>query len=81
MPAEKGLRLHQDQGLAPVEPTGKPHEGDTRGIRGTPWLHVALLIQRELLAEKEVFRRRRSTGAQAEPQETPGITQQWQQRT
>jgi len=36
---------------------------------------VALLIQRELFAEKEVFRCKRSTGAQAEPEETLGITQ------
>ena len=49
-------------------------------MRGTPWRHVALLTQRELLAEQEVFRNKRSPGAQAAPQEMPGITQQWQQR-
>ena len=74
-PCLRFLGLHHGQGLAPITPAGEPDHARGGSRRGTPWQHVALLIQRELFAEKEVFRCKRSTGAQAEPEETLGITQ------
>jgi len=55
MPAEKRLRLHDTQGLPPVEPAGEPDEDDTGGMRGPLWRHMAFLTQGELFTEKEVF--------------------------
>ena len=63
MPAGKGLWGDNRQGFAPVEPVAEPDEGQAGGMHGMLGRHMALLIQRELLAEKEVFRRKRSTGA------------------
>ena len=55
MPAGKGLRLHNGQRLTPVEPATEPDQGDTSGIGRTPGFDVALLIQRQLFTQKEIF--------------------------
>jgi hypothetical protein len=55
MPADQGLRLHHSQRLALVKPAGEPDQGDAGGMGGTPWLDVTLLMQGELLTQKQVF--------------------------
>jgi len=57
MPAEKGLRLDESEGLSPVEPAPEPDQGDPRRVGGTSGFDVALLIQGKLFAQEEVFRR------------------------
>jgi len=42
---EKGLGLNDSEGLPPIEPTTEPNHDEAGGIRRTPRLHVALLIQ------------------------------------
>jgi hypothetical protein len=59
MPAEQGRWLHNDESLSPVEPTAEPSEGETGGSGSTPGYDVALLIESELFAEKEILRRER----------------------
>src|SRR5262245_29786346 len=80
MPAEQGGWLHNDEGLSPVEPTAEPRQGETGGIGRTPRRDVALLIERELLAEKEIFRRERRREVQTEAQELQAIAQQRPER-
>ena len=55
MPAEKGLRLHNGQGFAPVKPAREPHQGETGSIRSTAWFDVAFLRQRQLFTQEQVF--------------------------
>jgi len=76
MPAEQGGWLHNDEGLAPVELTAEPGQGESGGIGGTPRRDVALLIERQLLAEKEILRRERRRETQTEAQELQAIAQQ-----
>jgi len=76
MPAEQGGWLHNDEGLAPVELTDEPGQGEPGGIGGTPRRDVALLIERQLLAEKEILRRERRRETQTEAQELQAIAQQ-----
>ena len=74
MPAGKGLGLHDAQGVPPVEPATEPDAGEAHGIGGAPRLDASLLIQGELLAEKEILRSKNRTGAQAEKQKAHSIT-------
>jgi len=55
MPADKGVRLHDDQGLVPVEPVPEPDEGEAHGIRSAPGLDMARLIEGQLFAQKEIL--------------------------
>jgi hypothetical protein len=55
MPAEQGLWGHNRPRVSPVAPVAEPDEGKADSLSGPPRLAVSLLIQRELLAEKEVF--------------------------
>ena len=48
----KSYRLGMVAYKGPLEPAGEPDHEKAGGMRGTPWRHVALLIQRERLAEK-----------------------------
>ncbi len=73
MPAEQGGWLHNDKGLPPVEPPTEPGQGETGGIGGAPRRDVALLIECQLFAEKEILRRERRRGAQTDAQELQGI--------
>jgi hypothetical protein len=45
--------LHDAQGVTPIEQAAEPDQGKTCGIRSLLWLDMALLIQRQLLAQKE----------------------------
>jgi hypothetical protein len=75
MPAEQGGWLHNDESLSPVEPKAEPSQGETSGIGGTPRCDVALLIECQLFAEKEILRRECSRKAQTEAQELQAIAQ------
>src|SRR5215510_10940168 len=55
MPAEERRRLDNGQGLPPIEPASEPDECETRGVGGTSGFDIALLIQRQLFPQKEVF--------------------------
>ena len=79
MPPGEGLGGHHSQCLAPVEPAAQPDEGETGGIRCAFRLDVALLIQGELLAEKEILRRQHNRCTQAKPEETHGVEGKCQQ--
>jgi hypothetical protein len=79
MPVEEGCGLYDDQGLAPVEPVGKPRQGQTRGIGRTLGFDLTLLIQRELFPQEKIFRRKRWGWTQAQMQEAHGISQQPEQ--
>ena len=66
MPADQGRWLAHDEGLAPVKPTGKPDQSDPRGIGGALRCDMALLIQSELFAQKEILCHQSSAGAPRE---------------
>ena len=53
----------------PTEPATEPDHGDACGICRAPWPDMALLIQRQLRAHKEVVCCKCRTGMQAEPKE------------
>jgi hypothetical protein len=50
MPADERFRLHDSQGLSPVEPVGEPVQGETDGLGGTPRLDVPFAVWSELFA-------------------------------
>jgi hypothetical protein len=79
MPAEKRYGLHDSQGVPPVEPPPKPDQDKTGRVRRTPWLDVVLLIQRELLAEKQILRCQLRRRVQPESEEAPGVDDKRQQ--
>jgi hypothetical protein len=81
MPVEKCCRLHDRQRLTPVEPAPEPDQGEAGGIRGAPWRDIALLIEGELFAQKEVFCSERRGRAQTEPEEACRIHRERQQCT
>ena len=56
MPAGQGRRLNNGQRPPPVEPAGEPDQSHPGGIGGSSWFDVALLIQGQLLTQKEVLR-------------------------
>ncbi len=73
MPTDQRRRLHDDDGLAPVEPASEPDQGHSSRLRGATWLDLAFLIQGQLFAQKEVLRLEGRTGAQAQAQKVPRI--------
>ena len=75
MPAEQNSWLYNDEGLSPVEPSAEPRQGETGGIGSTSRCDVALLIECQLFAEKEILRRECCREAQAEAQELQAIAQ------
>jgi len=75
MPAEEGGGLPHSEDLAPIKPATEPDQGEAGGVGGTPWHHLALLIQRELLTEQEVFGGKGRAGAPTETEEAPGINE------
>ena len=80
MPADQRGRLDNDQGLPPVEASGKPGQGETGGRGDAPGLDVAFLIQRQLFAQKEIFRGKGSEEAQTHPEATPAIAEEHEHR-
>ena len=56
MPADQCRGLDNDQGLSPVEASGKPGQHEPSGMGRTLGFDVALLIQGPLFPQKEIFR-------------------------
>jgi hypothetical protein len=73
MPADQGLWLHDNQGLAPVAPTREPDQSATGGVGHASGLDLACLIQRQLFAQKKVFGGQGSGWTETEPQEAHNI--------
>jgi hypothetical protein len=65
---DEGFGLYEGQGRSPIKPPAKPDQGDSCGIRRTPRLDMAFLIQRQLLAQEEILCRESRAGVQAEPE-------------
>jgi hypothetical protein len=73
MPSAKGLGLDDRSGLPPVEPTAKPDHGDSGDLRRAPWPDVALLIERQWLAQKAIFCGESRAGTHAEAEAAEGV--------
>ena len=56
MPTDQGLWLHDHQGLAPVEPTSKPDQGDTCVWGHLPRRDAPFTLERELFQMAEPVR-------------------------
>jgi hypothetical protein len=54
MPTAQRCGLHDHQGLAPVEPVGKPGQCETGCVGCAPWGDVAFLVEGQLFAQKMV---------------------------
>jgi hypothetical protein len=80
MPTDECLGLYHGQGRSPIKPLAEPDQGDSYGIRSTPRLDMALLIQRQLFAQKEILCRESRAWAQAEPEVAEGIDDEREQR-
>ena len=80
MPADQRRRLNNGQRSPPVEPAGEPTQGHSGRVGGSPRFDVALLIQGELLAQKEVLRGKGGTWAQAQAEEAHHITEECEER-
>jgi hypothetical protein len=81
MPPDEGLRLHNGEGLSPIEPAREPDEGEASAMRSASRLNVTFLVQGQLFAQKEVFCRECRGRTETEPEEAQGITQEHQQCT
>ena len=55
MPTDEGIGLDVHQGVTPREHVAQNHHDQPSGIIGQVWLHLALLEQGELFAQKEVL--------------------------
>jgi hypothetical protein len=80
MPADQRSRLDNGQRPPPVEPEGEPAQGHPGGVGGSSWFDVALLVQGQLLTQKEVLCCEGGAGAQAQEQEAQRINEEYQQR-
>jgi len=56
LPADQRPRPNHDHGIAPIEEPGKQRQRHSRRGITVPRLGEALLVQRELPAEKELLR-------------------------
>jgi hypothetical protein len=68
VPRDEGSGLHDGQSVAPIEPAAEQHQRQTGRMVGTSGLDLALLIERELLAQEQILGRQRGPGAQPETQ-------------
>ena len=75
VPGDEGPGPYNNQSISPIEPAAEQHQREPRRIVGTPGLNLALLIEGELLAQKQILGRERSPGAQAETRKLEQITQ------
>jgi len=57
MPSYEGPGPDDGQSVTPIEPTAEQHQRQARRIVGTSGLDLALLIERELLAQKQILGR------------------------
>ena len=55
VPTEEGIRLDVHQGVTPGEQATQNYHNQASGIIGTVWLHLPLLKQGKLFAQKEVL--------------------------
>jgi hypothetical protein len=55
MPPNEGLRFHDGQQMPPVDERRQGDEGDTCGVIGPAGLHPPFQVQRQLLAQEQVF--------------------------
>ena len=76
VPADEGIRLHNGEGLAPVEPAPEPHQGEAGSIGGTARFDLALLVVGKLFTQKEIFRCQYRRWTPTEPKEMDDIDQQ-----
>src|SRR5271163_5348831 len=74
VPGDQRPRPHHNQSVSPIEPATQQHQSETRRIVGTAGLDLALLIERELLAQEQILGRQRGSGVQAETQKVDYIT-------
>ena len=74
MPGDEGPGPHDGQSVLPIEPAAEQHQRQTGRIVGTSGLDLALLIERQLLAQEQILGRKRGSGAQAETQKVDQIT-------
>jgi len=63
------VRLHNGEGLTPVEPAPEPHEGEAGSIGGTARFDLALLVVGKLFPQKEIFRGQYRRWTPTEPKE------------
>ncbi len=66
VPTDQGLKPHNHQSNSPIEPAAEQHEGEARRIVSKSGLDLAFLIEGELLAQKQILGRERSSGTYAE---------------
>jgi hypothetical protein len=78
MPTDQRGRLHDDEGLSPVESASQYHEGEAYRIGGASWFDDTFLIPRELFAEKQIFGGERRTWGQAADEISRDIGEQSQ---
>jgi len=74
-----GARDPSTEGRSPIKPPAEPDQGGSCGICSTPRLDMALLIQRQLLAQKEILCRESRAWVQAEPEVAWGINDEREQ--
>src|SRR5271156_5513705 len=74
VPGDQGPGPHHNQSVSPIEPAAQQHQSETRRIVGSAGLDLALLIERELLAQEQILGRQRGSGVQAETQKVDYIT-------
>jgi hypothetical protein len=80
LPADRRGGWDDAQRAAPVELAGEPDQDETAGIRCPPQWDIAFLVQRQWLAQTDVFRGERKPWAQTQEQEAPRSTEEHQPR-
>jgi len=75
VPPNERVRLDDCEHRAPVKQSGQQDERDSRGRVGPPRLRAPLLVQRQLFAQEQVFRRQMHSGHRPQPGKRDEVTQ------
>lgn len=76
MPPNQGLRLNDGQRLFPVQPTRPEHQCDPRRIGQSTGFHFTLLVESQLLTQKQILGNERTPGTYGCFQKTEEVNTQ-----
>jgi hypothetical protein len=75
MPSGEGVGFDDDKRLSPIKQPGEKNHGEPSGVVGAAGFPLALLVKRQLLAEKQVLRGETAPATEEIPAKSDGVEQ------